>query len=220
MFFDLEKQMKYLITIIILFTAFTLKAQQYRLNYDNSSIPELYNKVNVFLEEKSGNDYQPYRGKYKISTDEGSLKGLELSFNPITVQKNQGKVNFRVNIKGEELPVTLTLPVLTDIRYNLYTDSIKPVLNYYVNVEGVFSNGRIFPLSPDQVEISSNVGSMHGMEWILPKERNFESVVFTTKSKQNPAISKSITLYLKKYRDPRDAEGYEERNRFVPKERR
>jgi hypothetical protein len=107
----------------------------------------------------------------------------------------------------------LQLPYLTDLRFNLYADSIKPILNFYVNVEGVFSSGKIFPLTESQVALTANEGSMNGMEWVVPRERQFDHVVFTATSTVNPSITKSVTVYLKRYKDPRDAEGYQERRR-------
>jgi hypothetical protein len=71
--------------------------------------------------------------------------------------------------------------------------------------------------------MTSDEGTMKGMEWILPKERNFEKVTFTATSRVNPSLRCTVTLYLNKYKDPRDAEGYEEGNRrdeFTPGRRR
>jgi hypothetical protein len=99
---------------------------------------------------------------------------------------------------------------LHGIRYNLYTDSIKPILNYYVNVEGEFSSGRILPLDSSMIMLTANHGSIKGMEWVLPAERNFESVSFTAIAKSNPSLKISKTVYLKKYRDPRDALDYKD----------
>jgi hypothetical protein len=203
--------MKHALSFVLLLIGFLpAHAQQYRMNYDESTIPELYSTTEVFLEEKHGNEYEPFRGKYRFSTPDVSMRGNQITYTPQELQRLGGKVNFRVEVKGDELNLPLTLPVLTDIRFNLYTDSIKPVLNYFVNVEGVYSSGRIFPLTPDHITLTSDQGTMNGMEWMLPKERPFEKVTFTATSRSNPNIRKSVTLYLNKYKDPRDAEGYEE----------
>jgi hypothetical protein len=90
----------------------------------------------------------------------------------------------------------------------VYTDSIKPVLNFYVNIEGVFTNGRILPLDTSMVTISSDVGSMVGMEWVVPKTLNFDKVTFTATAKYNPQLQQTETIYLKKFKDVRDTNGY------------
>ena len=204
--------MKQVTAVVMLLIGFTsAHAQQYRMNYDESTIPELYFTTKVFLEEKHGSEYEPVRGKYRFSTPDVSTRGNQITYTPEELQRLGGKVNFRVEVRGEELNLPLTLPVLTDIRFNLYTDSIKPVLNYFVSVEGIYSSGRIFPLTAEQITLTSDQGTMNGMEWLLPKERPFEKVTFTATSRSNSAIRKSVTLYLNKYKDPRDAEGYEER---------
>lgn len=209
--------MKYILALIMLLTACALaNAQQYRMNYDETTVPELYNTTEVYLEEKRGSAYEPVEGRYKLSTGDVSMRGNRINYTAEELQRLGGTVNFKVEVRGQEFTLPLRLPILTDIRFNLYTDSIKPILNYFVNVEGIYTSGRIYPLTAAQVSLTSDAGSMDGMEWVLPKERNFEKVTFTATSSVNPNLSKSVTLYLNKYKDPRDAEGYEEGTRHGP----
>ena len=105
--------------------------------------------------------------------------------------------------------MALTLPLLTDIRFNLFTDSIKPVLNYYVNVEGTFSSGKVYPLDTSFVTITASEGSMQGMEWIKPASIDFEKVIFTAVSKFNPEITATTTVYIKRRWGPRNEVGKE-----------
>jgi hypothetical protein len=188
------------------------QAQEYRLSLDNFSVPELYHTSTIFLEKKEGDSYKLIKRGYRLTTNDGRLKGNELSYDPAVAAATGGVINFMAIVDGKEIPLSLKVPVLQDIRFNLYTDSIKPILNYYVNVEGVYSSGKIYPLTTDQVIISSDQGTMSGNEWIVPKSRTFEKVMFTATSRIDPRIKKSVTLYLKKYNDPRDAEGYEDRS--------
>src|SRR5947209_1944729 len=74
---------------------------------------------------------------------------------------------------------------LQRVYFNLYTDSIKTVLNYYVNVEGQYEHNRILPLDTSLVVITSDKGSMVGNEWIVPQKIDFEKVTFTTFAKEN-----------------------------------
>lgn len=188
------------------------KAQEYRINYEERQLPELYEKVDVFAEEKKGDGYVRLKnGSYKLSVNTGSLKGRSFTFTRADIYKRQGGVQFTLSINGRQYPAVLQLPLLTDIRYNLYTDSIKPILNYWINIEGVFSNGKVYPLDASFVTISSDNGAMKGMEWIVPKQIDFEKVTFTTVSKFNPDMKKEKTLYIKRYKDPKDALDYEDR---------
>lgn len=90
------------------------------------------------------------------------------------------------------------------IYFNLYTDSIKTILNYYVNIEGEYSNGRILPLDTGTITIRADRGRMSGNEWIAPAHIDFEKVTFHAALKDNPAIDSEITVWLKRSKDPRD----------------
>ncbi len=201
------------ICIILVLLAAPVQAQQYRLVYDESSLPELYTRIKVYAEELQGGHYKrlPER-TYKLSCKEAQLTGSTLQYDRGTLYRQNGDLHVDLLKDGKSIPLILHLPVLTDIRYNLFTDSIKPVLNYYVNVEGVFSNGKIYPLDTSFVTIASSEGIMQGMEWIVPRTRHFEKVTFTTTTLYYPFLQKEVTLYLKRYNDPRDAPGYEDRN--------
>jgi|GEM_PF-1154362 len=200
-----------LLAIFLLCLASQVRAQQYRLSYDPSSVPELYFRTNIILEESTNTGYREYRGTYRLQPETGKLLGREFSFDANDIQRTSGQFSFLADIRGEKVRLTLKLPTLTDIRFNLYTDSIKPILNYYVNVEGVYSNGKIYPLTTDQITVKSDAGIMQGMEWIAPANRNFDRVTFTAISRFNPALQKSRTVFLKRGVDVRDEEGFIEK---------
>ncbi|WP_276133561.1 hypothetical protein [Polluticoccus soli] len=200
-----------------------LFAQEYRLVYDEQSLPELYNNIYIFAEVKQDGGYRKLNAnKYRLQTTEGQLDGNSFTFNRQRLYDNNGVVHFDLVAGSKAVPLTLALPVLQEINTNLYTDSIKPVLNYYLNVEGKFSSGRVFPLDSNFVAVTSDVGSMRGLEWILPKQRDFEKVNFTIVNKFNPDDRKNVTVYLKKYKDPRDAPDYQDRteDEVIPNRRR
>lgn len=202
---------------LFLFFIFTIllipaKAQEYRLGYDGKSLPELYERTNIFVEVRKGNEFIIVSPRqYRLTTRDARLSGNVLTYDRAKIYQDSGLVNFNLSIGGRNVPLSLNLPVLEDIYFNMYTDSIKPILNYYVNLEGKFSNGRVFPLDTSFATITADQGTMNGYEWILPKEHNFDSVTFVAISKLNPAITKSKTLYLKKYKDPRDDPNYQDR---------
>ena len=93
---------------------------------------------------------------------------------------------------------------LKRIYFNLYTDSIKTVLNYYVNVEGEYANGRILPMDTGSILLRADRGRMSGNEWIAPARIDFEQVTFIATAKSNPAIHDRITVWMKRAKDPRD----------------
>jgi len=197
--------------IIFFATSLQAAAQQYRLVCSDAALPELYTKIEVYAEELQGSTYKKLPARsYTLTAAGAEVDGNIVHINRPLLYKQDGKLQFSLHRNGHTIPLMLALPVLADVRYNLYTDSIKPVLNYYVNVEGIFSNGKIYPLDTTLVKVTASEGSMKGLEWILPTERSFDSVTFTTTCLYNTAISKSTTLYLKKYKDPRDAADYEE----------
>lgn len=106
------------------------------------------------------------------------------------------------------LPVTVQAQppkaALKRIYFNLYTDSIKTVLNYYVNVEGEYTDGRYLPLDASSITLTADNGTISGNEWIAPKEIHFEKVTFRAVAKDNPRLHDEVTIWLKRAKDPRD----------------
>ena len=99
---------------------------------------------------------------------------------------------------------------LVRVYFNPYTDSIKTVLNYYVNVEGEYSDGTFLPLDTTEIILRSDVGTMAGNEWVIPKKIDFEKVTFTATARANPKLNATKTLWIQKWKDPRDAADYKD----------
>src|SRR5690606_15280465 len=116
---------------------YNCKAQQYRIMPANGSMPELYNTISVEVQQKHGDTFVPLAGKYRLRTSEAGLHNSQVTFSREQLHSREGKINFTFTYKGKEEPLCLRLPILKTIRFNLYADSIKTVLNYYLNVEGV-----------------------------------------------------------------------------------
>lgn len=110
--------------------------------------------------------------------------------------------------RDRDLPVFHPVE-LKRIYFDLYTDSIKPVLNYYVNVVGELKKGGYLPLDSNHIILTCDNGRMSGNEWMLPSRIDFEKVTFTATDRNNSALTEKVTVYIKKGRDPRDAAGYE-----------
>lgn len=93
---------------------------------------------------------------------------------------------------------------LRRIYFNLYTDSIKTALDFYLNVEGEYQDGRILPLDTSELVFHADQGRIFGNAWQAPEQINFQKVQFSVHAKDRPAIRDSITVWMKKLKDPRD----------------
>ncbi len=83
--------------------------------------------------------------------------------------------------------------------FNLYTDSLKKGSWNYINVEGKLSNGRIVPLTNQQIHIKSNFGKMEGNSLWIDWDFKADSVWVEVELKENPSAKKKICLHVKKH---------------------
>lgn len=172
-------------------------SQKYRLTY--TGMPELYETIDIIPElKKAGGSYSKLEKGYNLSTSDGTLKNTQFRFDRQYIHNQAGITEFTLTHNNETQNVQLTLPTLTQIRFNLYADSIKPVLNYYLNVEGIFSNGKIYPLDTNFINITASNGNMSGSEWIKPSRIDFEQVTFVAICKYDVTITATQTAYIKK----------------------
>ena len=84
------------------------------------------------------------------------------------------------------------------IYFNLYTDSLKKGMYNYINVDGKFKNGGYTPLMENEVIFKSTEGRWDGNSLILDTSLKIEKITITATLKSDPAVSKSIVVYLKK----------------------
>jgi hypothetical protein len=101
-------------------------------------------------------------------------------------------------------------PRLRRIYFNPYTDSIKTVLNYYVNVEGEFTDGSYLPLDTTDIFLRCDHGTLAGNEWIIPKKIDFQKVTFIAEARADSRLRDTVTLWIQKWKDPRDAQDYKD----------
>lgn len=88
------------------------------------------------------------------------------------------------------------------IYVNLYTDSLKKGTFNYINIDGRLSNGKYLPLDSTHLIFWSSAGKFNGNSlWIDP---NFaeEKVTIKVTLRNNPALFKEFTIYIKKKPDP------------------
>jgi hypothetical protein len=87
------------------------------------------------------------------------------------------------------------------IFFNLYTDSLKKGTYNYINVDGKMSDGRWMPLTAKDIDFTTTAGKFDQNSLVLEKDFKEEKVTVTATLKGNTAISKSVTIYIKKNPD-------------------
>jgi hypothetical protein len=88
------------------------------------------------------------------------------------------------------------------IYFHLYTDSLKKGRHNYINVDGKLSNGQWQPLTSKELLLFSTVGEFEGNDLVLPAEMKQEKVTIKAVLKNNPAISREITIWIKTLPEP------------------
>ena len=88
------------------------------------------------------------------------------------------------------------------IYVNLYTDNLKKGTFNYINIDGKLSNGKYLPLDSTHLIFWASAGKFSGNSlWI---DRNFtpQKVDIKVSLRNNPAIIKEFTIYIKQQPDP------------------
>ncbi|HYD21704.1 MAG TPA: hypothetical protein VEB40_09540, partial [Flavipsychrobacter sp.] len=191
---------RWLVVIGALFCSQAGICQQYKLSYKSENIPELYNEVEVIVEKLlPGGGARIIKGGYTLKANAGKIENNKLlKFDRSLLHRNAGIIHFTLTRDQLRHELVLTLPILKEIHFNLYADSVKPVLNYYLNIEGVFNNGKIYPLDTSHVIIRANQGTVQGMEWVKPGKIDFESVRFEATYRYDSSIKAIAVAHLKK----------------------
>jgi hypothetical protein len=84
------------------------------------------------------------------------------------------------------------------IYFNLYTDSLKKGVYNYINVDGKLSNGRWLPLTNKEIAFTASAGKFEGNSLVLDTAFKGEKVTVKAVLKNNTAIWKEVTIYMKK----------------------
>lgn len=84
------------------------------------------------------------------------------------------------------------------IFFNLYTDSLKKGTYNYINVDGKLSNGHWLPLTNKELEFTTSAGRFEGNSLVIDTAFKGEKVTVKAVLKNNTAIWKEITIYIKK----------------------
>jgi hypothetical protein len=84
------------------------------------------------------------------------------------------------------------------IFFHLYTDSLKKGTHNYINVDGKLSNGSWLPLTNKEIDFTSSTGKFVGNSLIIDTAFRGEKVTVKAVLKNNTAIWKETTIYIKK----------------------
>ena len=85
---------------------------------------------------------------------------------------------------------------------DLYTDSLKKGRHNYINVDGKLSNGQWQPLSSKEIQFSANIGAFEGNDLVLPVDMKPEKVTVKAVLKNNPAVWRETTIWIKTLPEP------------------
>jgi hypothetical protein len=110
----------------------------------------------------------------------------------------------------KSIPVFISLTVISfiakaqkvdSIYFHLYTDSLKKGTYNYINVDGRLSNGNWLPLTARQINFTASAGTFDGNSLFIDRGFSGEKITVTAVLKENAAITKEITIYIKKKED-------------------
>lgn len=182
-------------------------------SYDSSAVTELYNSapigIQLFYSDSSTQQTTGYlRGNYRwnkldISSSNGSIRNGILYFNRPQLVKDHYRITLTVSTgNNRPLQSTITLPYLTGIRFNHYADSIKRDIRFYLNVEGKFSSGKVFPLDTASVKFAASDGEILGQDLLLPKNDTIKTVTVEAWYKHNNRMYLRSVIPVKQAPDP------------------
>lgn len=178
------------------------------VSYDTTAVPELLNTVPVgftfvFDDGRTASTRGwlggniPWRD-LQVTSPQGKVEGGLLTFDRQKVWNNGHTVSFRVRVADTTLACSLHLPYVRHIRFNLYTDSIKRNIPFYINVEGRFSSGRVYPLDTGMIAMTASAGSLLGNVLEVKKsDTAVHKVRVCAWLKEDPHMAATITIPVK-----------------------
>ena len=88
------------------------------------------------------------------------------------------------------------------IYVNLYTDSLKKGTFNYINIDGKLSNGKYLPLDSSNLIFWASAGKFSGNSLWIERDFKAEKVDIKVSLRNNPAIIKEFSIYIKQNPDP------------------
>jgi hypothetical protein len=88
------------------------------------------------------------------------------------------------------------------IYVNLYTDSLKKGTYNYINIDGQLTNGKYLPLDSTHLIFWASAGKFSGNSLFIERDIAVKQVDIKVSMRNNPAIVKEFTIYIKQQPDP------------------
>ncbi len=137
--------------------------------------------------------------EYNIRDTFGTMgKRGSFAFNREMLPDLNNKIPVQVSLNGQYRPGFIKIATQKALRFNFYTDTIKPVLNFWINVEGIKKDSTILPLSADELILSTSYGEIKGLELILPSETMVEYITLKACLIERPTECVEQTLPIMK----------------------
>jgi len=181
--------------------------------YDSTCVAELYDRIpiglnflydNGQLRKTEGFLQGDYRwNRLKVNTNNGSFQNGTLLINRKQLAEQQYTVQLSVTVPGIVQPfqVPLTLPQVKSIRFNHYADSLKRDIHFYLNVEGVFSSGKIYPLDTSTIQFEVSEGKLMGQDLLVDLHSTTRIITVTATDKNNPNLKITTNIPVKQLPD-------------------
>jgi len=216
--FQVKNTLRAILIIAQLLLFFNAQAQQNNItsvtaSYDPASIAELYDHIPIGLEFRYANGQvrktEGYlQGAYrwrniKVTSSAGSVQNGYLQLDRQRAAKLHYQVELTITVPENPQPLTTTLmlPHLESIRFNHYADSLKRGIRFYLNVEGAFSSGKIYPLDTAAIKFTTSAGKLLGQDLLLNPDDATRAITVTATNKNDPAMSISGTIPVKQLQD-------------------
>jgi len=175
--------------------------------FDSTATPEIFNRVPIgFVITYSDGSQKKTSGllsgnlkwrKLKIHSDQGKIKKGMLIYDRKLVWNNNHRVTFGIKYQDTMVVCNLKLPYPESIRFNLYTDSIKKKVPFYLNVEGTFSNGKIYPLDTNMIHITASSGNVEGNTLQLSQKDTISTIKTVVSLKWDKTLEDSVIIPVK-----------------------
>lgn len=88
------------------------------------------------------------------------------------------------------------------IYVNLYTDSLKKGTYNYINIDGQLANGRYLPLDSTHLIFWASAGKFNGNSLWIDRDFSAQKVDIKISLRDNPAMVKEFSIYVKQMPDP------------------